>query len=148
MTRRLKLLVFAALSILALSSLRFANAFMLAQDVAAPGTKAWDILQRVVHPRYQIKVPHRGFAAQVRFSLVPQAYACGGVPEPCDGTVSKATCNPNCVGCGHCPDCVNGPCTLYTCEPGPSNKLCNDFFDNRQCPTCDDAGNVKCSNAP
>jgi hypothetical protein len=64
---RKKVLAFTALPILALCSLRFASAFMLAQDVAAPHTGTWDILRRVVHPRYEVKVPHRGFFGQVRF---------------------------------------------------------------------------------
>jgi len=148
---RLKLLGAVLLSVLAFPSVRLLNAFILAKDVAGPHTSTREIFRRAVHSPYEIKVPHRSFLANVRFSLVPEASACGTGTPFCNGTVSKQTCNSNCpLGiCGYCPDCTNGPCTIYSCQPGPPNRFCQDAGNpNKNCSLCDDASNSTCISAP
>ncbi len=85
----MRLKLFAG-ALLVLLSVRCLNAFILARDIAGPRTRTWEIVRRAVHPSFEIKVPNRNFIARVRFSLVPEAAACGA--GTCTGTTSKATC--------------------------------------------------------
>jgi len=135
-------------AVVAVFSLQFANAYMNTRAVTAPHATTWQVLQRVGRQPYEVRVPHRNLLAQVRFSLVPEAKACGGLT--CDATTSKTGCNENCpIGmCGRCPDCNNGPCTIYTCVPGPLNRMCQ-YMKNPNpthvCDTCTDSHNVSCT---
>jgi hypothetical protein len=139
-----RVLILATALICLMCTFWLANAMMVTRDIAGPRAKLWQVFYRTIHPRYQIAIPHRSFLAEVRFSIVPKAQACGGSTPQCNNTQSKPVCQPGCenLGC-NCPAC-NGPGVAYGC-PSSTGGYCTTTVAGGECAGCiSDSTSSKC----
>ena len=122
-----------------------ATEVMIAKAVSPPHSNTLHLLKLAFRPQYEIRAPHRSLWQELKISVVPTAYACGGAE--CDGTQSMKQCQNGCPGgmCGNCPDCYSGPCTIYACVPSGNPKTLCVSTSNTSCPLCADSHGTKCT---